>query len=737
MRWSWLAVLVLGLFLAGCPGDRGKKEEEPADVEELGDSDEGLGDDVEDVGEEESLTTVELTFPGDGLGGLSTELWLAWRLPIEEASGVRFDIDVALDAEFKDAVVRERAWPDLDYPLIGLDEDERYFWRVRVHDEVERRPWSEVRSFEVWRLAKRRQVLYQLVVRHFSNEEGENVVDGSIEENGVGKFAGIDEVALSRIRGMGATHLYLTGVLRQATLTDYSEIGLAADDPDILKGRAGSFFAVKDYFDVSPDYALDPARRLEEFGALVERVQAAGMKVMIDLVPNHVARSYGSTIRPDLDLGLNDDQEVFFSPQNNFFYLEGGRPLILPTAESHWQVEGMDGAFEPEDGSAGRRVRVTGNNITSHEPSIHDWYETVKLNYGFDFTTGELHAEPTPATWHFMVEVLRYWMGEFGIDGFRVDFAHYIPAQAWAWIFETIREDFPDAFFVAEAYEELDALLEAGFDLVYDGELYHGLKGIYNGTRDKGGLDQYLNSFSDESRGRYLRYLENHDERRIASPVVRDTYPGDSGFGEARAGRHLGPVAYFFSSGAIMIYNGQTFGEEGRGASGFSGDDGRSTIFDYWRVPALSDWVNGGRFDGGRLDEEQRDLHEYYRRLIHLSHHPLLMGSGYYGLDYFNSDFEDYPSGFYAFARYVPGEGKMMVVVTNWGVEESRGVVRLPADLVRQFASMGARVRVSLIFDEAGEDKVRLVRELTRDGLSDGGFELNLPAGATRVYLLE
>lgn len=186
-----------------------------------------------------------------------------------------------------------------------------------------------------------------------------------------------------------------------------------------------------------------------------------------------------------------------------------------------------------------------------------------------------------------------------------------------------------------------------------------------------------------------------------------------------------------------MVYNGQSVGEEGRGESGFSGDDGRSTIFDYWRVPALSDWVNGGLFDGGGLDQEQRELHEFYRRLLHLSQHPVLMGEGYYGLDYFNSPFEDYPDGFYAFARYVPAAGKMMVVATNWAPQEERGVLRLPQDLLTQFAGMDSRVKLSLIFDELGENQARLVREVARQNLSDEGFELRLPAGATRVYLLE
>ena len=720
-RYFWVVFFLLVLW--GCP-----RGEEPVDTPDAG-NDTGESD-IEEILDQSNLV---LTHPGDGISGLSTDVSLVWSLT--EGAEV-YDVDVARDEEFGDVVVRERGWTGLDYPLIGLTPEATYFWRVRIHDDSSA-GWSETRSFTTWRPAEERRVLYQLIVRHFGNTDGANIIDGSMEENGVGKFSDIDEVALRRLRAMGVTDVYLTGILQQATLTDYSDIGEPADDPDILKGRAGSFFAVRDYFDVSPDYADEPEERLEEFAELVERIHDAGMKVIIDLVPNHVARSYGSTVRPDLDLGLNDDQHQQFSPQNNFFYLPGGEPLVLPTVDSHWQWEGMDGHFAPEDGTEGNFARVTGNNIASYTPSTNDWYETVKLNYGMDFMTGTEHYDPIPSTWEFMREVIAYWMGEFGVDGFRADFAHFVPAPVWNWIIDRTREEFPEAYFVAEAYENLEALADAGFDVVYDDGMYDGLKGIYIGENDKYGLDSYFASVSDEMRGRYIRYAENHDEKRIASPLVQNTYPGNSGYGDAEAGRHIVPITYLFGPGAIMVYNGQTVGEEGAGVSGFSGDDGRSTIFDYWRVPALSAWNNEGRFDGGGLEDWQRDLHEYYRRLVHLSGHPLAVAQGYYGLDFYNREFGDYPEGLYAFARYEPQGGKLMVVVTNWATEEEEGSIRLPEGLLDGHAGLSSRVEVRLIFDEEGDNSSRLSTERARGSLADEGFSVRLPQGATRVYLLE
>ena len=297
--------------------------------------------------------------------------------------------------------------------------------------------------------------IYQLFVRLFGNTNETRKINGTMAENGVGKFADINDAALEGIRSLNCTHIWLTGVLRQATSADYSQLGLPADDPDLLKGLAGSPFAIKDYFDVCPDYARDPAKRLDEFKALLGRIHACGLKAIIDLVPNHVARSYHSTICPELSFGAKDDPSKFFDPGNNFFYLRptdpgGGPPLKLPTFKDGQPVSptckilpGGDGFFEPEKVHG----RVTGNNVISWSPGINDWYETVKLNYGADFTlptqrrhpTAQQPEVPVPDTWPKMDAIIAYWQN-MGVDGFRCDMAHMVPAEFWAWAIKRARE---------------------------------------------------------------------------------------------------------------------------------------------------------------------------------------------------------------------------------------------------------------------------------------------------------
>ncbi|MGM0559231.1 MAG: alpha-amylase family glycosyl hydrolase, partial [Myxococcota bacterium] len=440
-----------------------------------------------------------------------------------------------------------------------------------------------------------RPVIYQLVVRLFGNVKGENQYDGDLVTNGVGKFAHVNDKALDSLEDLGATHIWLTGVLQQATATDYPNIDQRADDPDVLKGKAGSFFAVKDYFDVSPDYALNPANRIEEFEALVDRIHAHDMKVVIDFVPNHVARTYDSDIKPDLSFGADDDPTTFYDPQNNFFYLVDppGQSLSLP-APDHWdRPPGADGTIEQEDNDGtppGDVPRVTGNNQATASPSVNDWYETVKLNYGYDFTDGTANYDPIPDTWKKMDAVLAYWQ-ELGVDGFRCDFAHLVPMEAWRWLIEQARERDPEVYFFAEAYLTGQAvpgfsfsnMVQVGFDAVYDDATYDTVKGIFCCGKWASDLEEQLPG--DFMFDKALRYAENHDERRIASPLVEGDNPDDSGFGSMEAGKPVSALLYLLGSGPLLVYNGQTVGEPAAGVEGFSGDDGRTTIFDYWTMP--------------------------------------------------------------------------------------------------------------------------------------------------------
>lgn len=573
-------------------------------------------------------------------------------------------------------------------------------------------------------------MIYQLVVRLFGNTNESSVHDGTIEQNGCGTFASVDERALSSIAELGATHVWLTGALRQATLTDRSDIGLPAESADVVKGRAGSFYAITDYYDVCPDYAVDPRTRMPELEALLRRVHDAGMAVLIDLVPNHVARGYGSCVRPDRDFGKRDDTSVFFARDNAFFYLVDppGQALTLAKPPS-WEPSGVafEGRYAKENGRDGNVPRATGNNVTSSSPSSTDWYETVKLNYGYHFVAPHQSSyDPPPATWREVDAIIAYWQDK-GVDGFRVDFAHWIPRPAWEFLIGRAKARRP-CLFVAEAYEDLAGLLEAGFDAVYCDPAYDLLKSMYLGRAGLDDLDRMLGAFDDDSRGRYVHYLENHDERRIASPLELGAEPDSSGFGAANAAKHLAPILYLMGNGPILFYNGQEVGEKGVGASGFGGGSGRTSIFDYGCMKELVKWVNGGRYDGGRLGEEQRALRSWYADLLALAQAPEVRATRYWGLRYRNAAAPLFP-----FARFAEEGGSILVVVANFAPGRSTTTnVKLPAELLRA-AGLDGAVRVSKVFDETGRIKEEL-GAVDADVLVTTGFPVSVPDQAAHVF---
>ena len=540
-----------------------------------------------------------------------------------------------------------------------------------------------------------RPVIYQLMVRTFGNTNETRKTNGTLAENGCGKFNDINEAALTSLKQMGFTHIWLTGVLEQASGTAYPQ--RPADAPDILKGIAGSPYAIKDYFDVCPDYAVDPDKRLEEFKACVDRCHALGLKVIIDFVPNHVARSYISDVKPELSFGQGDLHDKFFDRDNHFYYLRpddagGGPPLKLPTAS----LPGCSGLFAPETTFG----RVTGNNVISWSPSINDWYETVKLNYGHDFTQGRKTADlpgpdalpsAVPRTWRTMDEILAYWQ-QLGVNGFRADMAHMVPMEFWHWAVKRARARQADVFFSAEAYNNdpakltdghvLEELLKAGFDAVYDDPSYDVLEGIYDSAKWANDLDPL--TFTGKLFHQSLRYAENHDEVRIANPKEW------GGLG-MKVGRPVSAVLFAMGRGPVMLYHGQEVGEPAAGSEGFSGDNARTTIFDYWSMPEFTKWVNGGKYDGGRLSADQKTLRDWYSKLIRATQTPAFTAGEFYGLNHANVENpkfgrvgDETASGhwLYAFLRHDPQSGQSFLVVANFsGTETLRGVsVNIPQD---------------------------------------------------------
>jgi glycosidase len=592
-------------------------------------------------------------------------------------------------------------------------------------------------------------VIYQIVVRYFGNMNTTNQHDGTIEANGCGKFADITETALQALKDLGVTHVWLTGCLRQATLTSYPEVGLPSDDPDVVKGRAGSLFAVRDYFDVCPDYARHPTNRLDEFFALVHRVHRAGLKALLDFVPNHVARGYHSVVKPELDFGTGDDTGKFFAPNNHFFYLVNppGRKLTLSKLAS-WNPAGVkfDGEFAPEDGSVGRPPKVTGNNVTSPNPGTDDWYDTIKLNYGYNFVDRTWHCDPRPRTWDVVDQILAYWQAK-GVDGFRCDFANYVPPEAWTFLIGQARQRDPNAFFFAEAYvnpfagsgnplTSLQQLIDTGFDAVYHDRAYDLLKAIYQG---KASQDDYHHemAFPPIARDHLVEYLENHDERRVASPIVLDAGPDNSGFGSAEAGYQLAPLQYLSSSGPVLLLNGQEVGEPGAQAEGYQLADGRTTIFDYWTMPEFVKWVNAGRYDGGGLSNTQLTIRRFYSALLGLCQDPSVLGDGYWGLRYFNrlERFKDCPGDLYSFARFQSGSRRVLVVVANFRPGATvQGRIRIPQELVEAVGFTGD-ISVRLLLDREGRRDTS-VATVNAERLTRDGFLVSVPNQSAYVYAI-
>lgn len=562
--------------------------------------------------------------------------------------------------------------------------------------------------------ASTRPLVYQLVVRLFGNTNERRKTDGTLEENGAGKFADVSDVALASLRALGVTHVWLTGVLRQATLTDWSSLGLPPDPACVVKGRAGSFYAIRDYFDACPDYAVDPARRREELDALIARVHAAGMKVLIDLVPNHVARGYGSVVEPLLDFGVGDDQTKFFSTENDFFYLVEPKDQALTLERpAGWSPEGVsfDRTFARESGGPGRVPRATGNNVTSPSPSQHDWYETVKLNYGLDFVTGHRVFDPEPKTWRKIDAILAHWQAR-GVDGFRCDFAHYVPREAWRHLLARVKERDAGAFVMGEAYEDHGALFESGFDALYDFETYNLVKSIYVGRASPRDLEARLAAMGDEDRLRYVAYLENHDERRIPSPIDASGPIGESGFGSADAARQLAPLLFLHGHGPSMILNGQEVGERGEGREGFGGEDGRTTIFDYWSMPALSRWVNGHAYDGGRLSADEQALRRFYGDLLALAADPLLAEAGRAFLVH------DRPGEVLAYARFgARSPGRLLVVATSFAMGHGvEATIELDPDVLARGGFAGPDdLEARVVFDRDGAADRPIALDATGD----------------------
>ena len=523
-------------------------------------------------------------------------------------------------------------------------------------------------------------IIYQVMTRLFGNKVALNKPYGTVAENGCGKFNDITDRALNEIKALGVSHVWYTGVIEHATMTDFSAQGIPADDADVVKGRAGSPYAIKDYYDVAPDLAVAPKNRMAEYEALIRRTHAHGLKVLMDFVPNHVARSYKSDAKPAgvVDLGAADNKTLAFGPQNNFYYLPG-QPFVVPTGYN--PLGPLKGPRE-DDKYVENPAKATGNDVFSAAPSVNDWFETVKLNYGVDYQHGRaLHFSPVPDTWKKMRDILVFWARK-DVDGFRCDMVEMVPVEFWAYVIPELKKVKPSLVFIGEAYnnKEYRTYLEKGhFDYLYDKVgLYDGLRRL---MRNEGSTDDLTHVWQQESRGfssRMLRFLENHDEQRIASK--------DFATNPLRAIPAMAVTATL-ASGPVMLYFGQEVGEPGRGHEGFSSEDGRTTIFDYWGVPEHQKWLNQGKFDGGKLSTEQKQLRDFYKRLLTLTGTSDAIRRGkFYELQDANNLGKQYNQRhLYAYLRYT--EQQQVLVVVNFSPDKAYkpGLIISPA----AFQAMG------------------------------------------------
>jgi glycosidase len=551
-------------------------------------------------------------------------------------------------------------------------------------------------------------VIYQVFTRLFGNTNTTNKPWGTIAENGVGKFNDFTDVALQEIKNLGVTHIWYTGVPHHAVINEYTAYGISNDDPDVVKGRAGSPYAVKDYYNVNPDLAVDPEKRLEEFKSLVERSHRNGLKVIIDIVPNHVARNYHSLSKPDgvTDFGQNDDKSMEYKRDNNFYYIPGQSFKVPDFSEGEIPLGGekhplADGKFDENP------AKWTGNGARAVQPSVYDWYETVKINYGiqpdgtkdfeeltadFDTASISLHFrfwqdKNVPDSWVKFRDIAIYWL-EMGVDGFRFDMAEMVPVEFWSYLNSHIKIKNPEAVLIAEVYNPTlyrDYIRKGKMDYLYDKVgFYDSMRVIMQGKGNTEELVKLQGQMADIEH-HMLHFLENHDEQRIAS----------TGFaGDAKPGKPGMLVSATISTSPTLIYFAQELGETAAEDAGF-GKATRTTIFDYFGVPSLQRWMNNGKFDGGQSTAEEKELRDFYQRLLNLTISQPAFSGKYFDLHSANiENTEGYSNRIISYARY--SSSQRLIIAASFDKENKAAFsLKIPEELIREWKLKPGSVSVT------------------------------------------
>ena len=507
-----------------------------------------------------------------------------------------------------------------------------------------------------------KMLIYQVFPRIFGNRNNTKKHRGSLAENGCGKFDDFSAKALKAIKKLGTTHVWFTGVIEHATQTDYSASGIKGSTPSVVKGIAGSPYAIRDYYDVDPDLATNVENRMQEFESLISRTHAVGLKAIIDFVPNHVAREYYSDAKPSgvADFGENDNTSWHFSAQNNFYY--------FPDNEFSPQFD--KGNYEE------RPAKATGNDCFSPSPNINDWYETVKLNYGVDYCGGgHKHFDPLPDTWLKMRDVLLFWAGK-GIDGFRCDMAEMVPVEFWHWAIGEVKKLYPEIIFIAEVYNPQlyrSYIHFGGFDFLYDKVgMYDTLRDVTCGYRSAISITHAWQSI-DDIQCQMLHFLENHDEQRIAS----DFFAKD-----ATKAFPAAMVSALLTRAPFMIYSGQEFGEQGMDEEGFSGKDGRSTIFDYWSFDCINRWRNEDGFNSKELLPREKTCLEFYTKLGKIAKEKAIAEGIMYDLMWLNTNNPNFDCS-KQFAWIRKSEEETLLLVANFSDKEENIKLNISAEAIK------------------------------------------------------
>lgn len=494
-------------------------------------------------------------------------------------------------------------------------------------------------------------IIYQIFTRLFGNRNTSRIENGTIAENGCGKFNDFDAKTLKQIKNLGITHIWYTGVIRHATQTDYTKYGIPRNHPAIVKGKAGSPYAITDYYDVDPDLAIDVDNRMEEFEAMLQRTHKAGMKVIIDFVPNHVARQYHSLMKSEgvKDLGEDDNKQNGFDPQNNFYYCPGCN--FSPYFDLY------NGETEPYQENP---AKATGNDHFGPCPGVNEWYETVKLNYGVDYYAGRIgYFDPVPNTWHKMLDILLFWSSK-GVDGFRCDMAEMVPAEFWGWATNRVKSKYSNIIFIGEVYNpsEYRNYISNGFDYLYDKVgMYDTMRAATCGQCNTSAITHSWQA-NDDIRSHMLYFLENHDEQRVASTFFA---------GEGKKGIPAFVASVLMQQNPFMLYAGEEYGESGMDKEGFSGLDGRTTIFDYWSIDTLC------RATWNTLNEDEKNLYELHQKVLRIANKEQSIFNGaFFDLMYANNHLDKQ----YVFIRRY--EGEMLLIAVNFDTRDVCIGVNIP-----------------------------------------------------------